>query len=110
MSTSKADFYEKNFKHLVCHHGYVEGNYCPRVVTGFSTNVLRYCWLCKFPFCTSDGHIITCQRCFHMMCQKCCENHDCCDHTDLPDEWVEGCENCSRPVCEKCVDNHNCPC
>lgn len=33
----KADFYGKHFKHLVYHYEYNPGDYCPRVMTGFSS-------------------------------------------------------------------------
>lgn len=104
----KVNFYEKHFKNLVCHHGYSEGNYCQRVVKGFSSLAMRYCWFCKLPFCSFDGHLTTCQRCFHASCQKCLQTHNCCDHTNLPDEWIDGCDNCHNPVCGECIDDHEC--
>jgi hypothetical protein len=100
----KAEFYEKHFKHLVCHHEYEQANYCPQVFTSVS---MIHCWFCKLPFC--KDHIAKCQTCFNTTCQKCIISHACCDHTNLPDEWVDGCENCQNPLCDHCIDQHDCP-
>lgn len=103
--TWKTNFYEKHFKHLVCHHGYEEGNYCNNV-SSIIMKPMRPCWFCKLPFCLS--HIATCQKCFHITCHKCLKTHDCCDHTQISDAWMDGCANCARPLCAECFPNHHC--
>ena len=98
----KIAFYEKHFKHLVCHHGYNEGNYCPHVATE------RLCYFCNLPYCTINDHCTTCEKCYHIVCQNCSPTHNCCDHTNLSDEWGNGCHECSEPACSQCISSHSC--